>query len=156
MKISASNFSALMLSHVCMCWYLCIQMVSLSLIFIQQAVTPFKTNGKPLHIKKFRWKVGCKTQITFFSLQSCFANSYTVALGLKDYMCVTWESSSMLLDVTSCAYLSFRSQLKKKKRFRKVSVTVHKILWFYFPFLFSLSSGRSYRHASERLRLNTV
>lgn len=45
----------------------------------------------PKILKSFTEKLVTKqTQIAFFSLQSCFANTHTVALGLKDYIYVCY------------------------------------------------------------------
>lgn len=149
-------------SHVCMCCCLCIQVVYFLFSF-NKLLLPSKSMAKPQDIKKFHWKVGHKTNtnsILFLTELFC-KHTHSCSWPQRLYICMLPGRAALLfwMSLSLRAYLSFRSlvhKLKKKKRFREISVTVHKILWFYFLFLFSLTIGRSYRHASESLHLNTV
>ena len=123
-------------SHVCMSWCLCIQVVSLFLFFIQQAVTPFKTNGKTLTYSKVSLKSWSQStnSILFLTelfckhihsgswpqrLRVCYLGEQLYSFGCHFLYVLTY-----LLEA-ACTNLKKK---KKKKRFRKVSVTVHKIL----------------------------
>lgn len=103
------------------------------LAFIQQAVTPLKTNGRIETLKSLNEGLSVKHKQHLFPYRAVLQNIHTVVHRLRLYICYLGKLLYTLLDLTPlslCAYLSSGSLIHifLKIWFTKDLVRVHKIL----------------------------